>query len=114
MAKSPEPEFKFKPHLPNSDSAHKTAASLTFDLHYAQLGLVQRWDWQRYCRLAAFLELTVYELGSLLCITHRRVISRKSGSRFLPTECLLLTMLEAQAMKSYGADVIENPLPKLQ
>ena len=102
--------MKFPAILQNRQSLHASPASLRFDIHYARLGVIARWDWQRYVRLAAFLNLTVYELGSLICLPHSRVTLTQKKNKFPGPAALLLTLLEAQAVAKMG-DVIENPFP---
>ena len=107
-----EAKHIFKPVLLNRLSKYATATSLYFDIHYAQLGIIPRWDWQRFVRLAIFLELTVHELGSLVCVSHASLQRSEQSNRFHGSTALVLTLLEAQAMKDYGGDVISNPIPK--
>lgn len=102
---------KFKPVLPNRESRHKTAASLRFDLHYSHLGIIERWDRDRYDRLCLFLNLTRYELASFICWPHSQVDGAIERNRFRGPVCLLLTLIEAQAMRNY-TQVIKNPFPK--
>lgn len=99
-------------HLPivaNPVSKHKTAASLRIELHYAKLGIIARWDWERYQRLAAFLNVTVHELASVLCMPHKAVEVARQSNRFPGPVCLLLTLLEAQSMEKYTDDIIKDP-----
>ena len=103
---------KFAPILPNRHSPHQTPASLRVDLRYAELGIVARWDWDRYLRLAAFLNYTPYELASVICIPHGRLWRCQRRNRFPGPAALLLTLLEAQAMKDYSEDIIANPFPR--
>lgn len=99
----------YPPLIPNPASRHKTPASVQVELHYAKLGVIARWDWLRYCRLARFLGLTVYELGSHLCTSHKTIDAAKEHNRFPGAVCLLLTMLEAQVMHKFTDDVIKDP-----
>jgi hypothetical protein len=98
--------------IPNVRSCYRTTATLSFDLHYAQLEVVRRWDRDRYLRLCAFLQLTPYELASLICWRHVEVNVAIKNSNFPGPVALLLTMIEAQAMINHSKDVIANPLPK--
>lgn len=101
----------YPPILQNKNSRHKTPASLRFDLHYAKIGVIARWDWSRYIRLATFLTLTPTELASLICMPHAHLDSAERNNRFAGPACLLLTLLEAQAMANYTNDVLANPFP---
>jgi hypothetical protein len=99
----------FAPFVANPVSKHKTAASLRIELHYAKLGIIARWDWERYTRLAAFLDLTVYELASHICWAHKAVDVARQANRFPGPVCLLLTLLEAQAMHKFSDDIVADP-----
>lgn len=107
--------------LPNTGSKFQTPASLKIDLHYAKLDLFTRWNYERFLRLAAFLQLTPYELGSLACITHRQVDTfRAANTLSVGTRksknyaaALILTVLEGHTCKAWTEDVIENPFPSL-
>lgn len=90
-----------------------TPASHLIDGHYADLGVVRRWTWDRYQRLAAFLNLTEAELASLICMPHGHLPGAKGLNVFPGPAALLLTLIEAQAMKGYSADIIPDPIAKL-
>lgn len=103
--------------LPNVNSAHRTPASLMVDLHYARLCLVERWDWTRFVRLANFLQITPWELASLAMIRHDALDGYKLRG-VLPVKnpqptAMILTLLEAQALKGWVNDIIPNPWPSL-
>lgn len=103
--------------LPNLQSAHQTVASRLVDTHFARLGLVQRWTWDRFIRLANFLEMTPWELASMVMLKHDAVESYKRRSQ-LPVRnpqptAFLLTLIESRAMKGWTTDIIENPFPNL-
>ncbi len=98
--------------IQNIGSRHRTSATLSFDIHYAQLEVIRRWDRDRYLRLCAFLQLTPHELASLICWRHCEVNVAVENSNFPGPVALLLTMIEAQAMINHSKDVIANPLPK--
>lgn len=99
--------------LPNQKSQNQTSGSLRFDVHYVRMRLIERWDVRRYERLAGFLNLTRHELASLLCIRHAGLDKHLRTGRFPGTACLLLTILEAQALKDYVNDVEPNAIPPL-
>lgn len=107
-------EKVWPPVLQNSKSKLQTPASLLFDLHYAKLGIIPRWDWDRFNRLARFLNITIGELASLVLLPHSylRSTAFPLHNRLPGSTCLLLTLIEAQMMKSYTDDIIENPIPK--
>ena len=100
-----------RPVFQNRGSKHRTPRSYTFDLHYADLGVISRWDRDRYYRLCSFLQLTPYELASMICWPHSQVDSAVANSKFPGPVALLLTLVEAQVMQNYTRDVILNPLP---
>lgn len=102
----------------NSGSIHQTTASLLIDLHYENLQLINRWNWVRFARLCNFMQLTPYELGSLVLMRHDVVDQyRNQGTTYLihgsRATVLLLTLIEAYMMKGWTDDIVENPLPSL-
>ena len=109
------PELK----LPNEGSRCQTPASLQTDLRYAQLHIWKRMTWERYVRLAAFLNVTPAELASIVCVPHRALESFErrnhlyNGHAADRAAALLLTLLESHVAKEFTQDVIENPLPDL-
>lgn len=106
--------------LPNAGEKTQTPSTLRIDLHYEMLGIYRRWNWERFSRLAAFLNVTPYELGSTACITHKQVTAFKEKNRLLlaarvphRAAALLLTVIEWNACKEFTNDVIANPFPNL-
>ena len=99
--------------FPNRKSPFRTPASLLFDVHYAKLGILCRWDWARYNRLCSFLQFTPAEMASLVMLRHSHLAGAKRDNVFSGPVALLLTLIEAQAMSAYTKDVIAEPLPKL-
>ena len=102
--------------LPNAGSKTQTPASLSIDLHYEHLKIHGRWNWERFLRLSAFLNVTPSELGSIVCLKHEQVQRFKERNMLpvaLRSACLVLTLLEAHCCKSYMNDVIENPFSDL-
>jgi len=105
--------------IPNRGSTNQTPASLQIDLHYAKNEIYTRWNYERFLRLAAFLKLTPYELGSLACIPHRHVDQfrdcnvLKAGRSRNYAAALVLTILEAHVCKAFTDDIVENPFPNL-
>ncbi len=95
--------------LPNRGSPLATPASLNIDIHYARLGIKTRWTWERFIRLAGFLNYTPAELASVICLTHRTMAVCQKQNWFSGPACLLLTMLEARAAADYLPDVIKDP-----
>lgn len=98
--------------VPNKGSRLQTPASLNIDVHYAQLNVIRRWNWERFHRLAAFLNLTHGELASLICLPHRHLKGIRARNVFPGPAALLLTLLEAQVLASYSNDIIPNPFPQ--
>ena len=95
--------------LPNGCSPLATPASTAIDLHYARIGIRHRWTWERYIRLAGFLNYTPAELASVICVRHSTLRVLQRENRFTGPACLLLTMLEARAAAAYIPDVIKDP-----
>jgi hypothetical protein len=102
---------------PNARSKHRSPTSLAIDAHYAGLCLADRWTWERYTRLAAFLRLTVFELASLALIPHAR-IDRWRRDFVFPFDpdvayahAMILTLIESNVLREYTKDVIANPFP---
>jgi len=113
-------EITYLAPLPNEGSPHETPASIAIDVHYSNLLLYERWTYDRFVRLCAFLRVTEYEMASLVMMPHawvprferdNRVPGAKQGAgRAL---LLILTILEAKLLHDYTRDVIDNPFPRL-
>lgn len=110
----------YLPPLPNSGSDHTTATTKLLDLHYSNLRIAERWNYERVERLCSVLKITPYELASLVCMPHAYLDKLRDTDR-LPAISegggraigLLLTMIEARILKKLCPDVIENPIPHL-
>lgn len=107
------------PPLPNEGSKLQTANTLRIDVHYANLLLVERWTWDRFNRLAAFLQISHAELASAVTLPHR-YLDRYASSNRIPNRdgngraiALLLTLLETHCCSEWTNDVIRNPFPDL-
>lgn len=105
--------------LPNLGSPDQTPASLAIDIHYMNLMLIQRWDWERYVRLCTFLKMTACEVASLVLLPHKSVTGYKQKN-VLPLRrahalsvALNLTLLEAYLMRGLSEDIVEQPFPDL-
>lgn len=110
---------KYTPSLPNPGSEGQTPASLAIDIHYMNLLLVERWNWDRYLKLCLFLKMTEYEVASLVRLPHK-CIERYRETCLLPMRggfcesvALTLTILEAYLMKGLTSDIVENIFPNL-
>lgn len=107
----------YEPPLPNAKSDVTTPASRLLDIHYANLLLIERWNWDRYITLCQFLKLTPAELASLCLMPHAWLERFKEENRIPHTAggaravAFILTLIEAHAMKAISKDVIENPFP---
>lgn len=105
--------------LPNAGSKLATPASLKIDLHYARLRIWERWDWERFVRLAKFLQITPVELASLACLPHRDLENFQKRNRLFIARrknvaaALVLTLIEAHCCTAFTKDVLENPFPDL-
>lgn len=105
--------------LPNRDSDIQTPASLKIDLRYAKLQIYDRWTYDRFVRLATFLNLTAGELASLACIPHRSLptFERRNRLKVGPGKnygsAFLLTLIEAHVCREWTHDIIANPFPDL-
>lgn len=106
--------------LPNHGSKNATPASLKIDLHYAKRDIFTRWNFERFLRLAAFLKLTPYELGSLAGIAHKDVdLFREANvlvdfrNRRHYAAAILLTNFEWHATKAFTDDVVNDVFPNL-
>jgi hypothetical protein len=106
--------LKTKKILRNKGSPFETPASTLIDLHYAQLRIVQRWDWERFERLCTFLRLTPGELASLVCLRHSHIPGIRDNNVFPESVALLLTLIEADVLKDYAPhETIQKPFPSL-
>lgn len=110
----------YLPPLPNAASEFRTATTTLIDLHYSNLRIAERWDWDRFQRLCSFLKVTEYELASLVLCPHdwipkfrehnRIPCSVSGGGRAV---AMMLTVLEAKVLRRLVPDVIDEPMPNL-
>jgi hypothetical protein len=111
-----ELEFVVRNH-PNSGSPNGSPRSAIIDAYYARLLLVDRWTWNRFCRLATFLKLTHYELASLALIPHlyvkkwedEYIFPVKNKSAY--AHAMILTLIESNVLDNYTKDVVKQPFP---
>lgn len=105
--------------LPNSGSKHASPASLKIDLHYAHLRIWDRWNWERFVRLAKFLNVTLPELASIACIPHDQIDNFERRNRLMQGQvpnraaALVLTVLEHHVCREFTKDTVPNPFPNL-
>lgn len=71
-----------------------TASSLLCDTHYAKLGIQGAWDQARVLRLCGIMQVTQYELASLILLSHRQMDNFMERDLFPGTVCLLFTVME--------------------
>lgn len=109
----------FVPTLVNEGSDGQTPSSLAIDVHYLNLMLVERWNWERYIRLCVFLKMTEYELASLVRLPHK-YIPKYEERYILPlarghaeSVALLLTIIETHFMLGKADDVIASIFPRV-
>lgn len=112
-------KFGYIPDLPNQGSPLQTPSTLLIDVHYAKLLLVERWTWERFNRMCAFLRISPAELASAVLMPHKMLETYQRNNR-IPNRfgsarpiALLLTLLESHCCRQMTKDVIENPFPKL-
>src|SRR5690348_14518707 len=103
----------YLPPLPNAASEHRTATTTLIDIHYSNLRIAERWTWERFERLCSVLQLTPYELASLVCMPHDSVGKLREHGRIPGSVSgggraigMLLTLLEARILKKTVPDVI--------
>jgi len=112
-------KFGYVPDLPNQGSRLQTPSTLLIDVHYSKLLLVERWTWERFTRLCAFLQISPAELASSVLMPHDYLLNYERTNRIhrsravaLPI-ALLLTCLELRCCGEMTNDVIRNPFPDL-
>jgi hypothetical protein len=113
-------KFGYIPDLPNNGSPLQTPSTLLVDVHYAKLLLVERWTWERFTRLCAFLRISEAELASAVLMPHKMIPVYKQKNK-IPNRAgsarpiaLLLTLLEHHCMGAMTKDTIANPFPSFQ
>ena len=98
--------------LPKDAHLEPTLGSRRIDLHYAKLGIPQRWTWDRFSLLCSVLRVTHLELASVVCLPSAALKRAFFANQFPGPAALLLTLIEADVMKGI-TDTIENPLASL-
>jgi hypothetical protein len=114
--RTPSHKFGDLQKIPNEDSPQRTVASVYIDAHYATLGLIDRWTWDKYTRFCEILRWTPYEVASLVGMPHTAVDRFQHNDMLTGPGALAwaihLTNLEWTLMKDYVAGAV-NPFPKL-
>lgn len=98
-----------------NEETHATPSSTLCDTHYAMLGIQGAWDSDRVLRLCGLLQMTRYELASLMMFPHRQMKKCMETGLFPGTVCLMMTLVENTCVpKGYLMDAIpgdeETPL----
>jgi hypothetical protein len=99
-------KFADIPTLPNVDSPYRTPTTLMIDARYSELMLIDRWTWDRFARLCQYLEMTAYEMASIVMMPHHSVEKWKE-SNILTCQsarhiALLLTLIEFNVCRELG------------
>lgn len=104
----------------NLGSKGQTAASVMLDTHWSMMRLESRWTWERFVRLAKFLEMTPYELASLVMLRHQDVPSYLERGMMHPKHrttrliALFLQLVENHVMGAWDPAVVLDPFPHLK
>lgn len=98
-------QTKTKTKKPKKLKGEHTSASLLISARYAKLNIRSRWSKKRVDRLCRFLNITRFELETLVGSKVERV---DDGKMLNMTTCLLLTLLESTYLKNYTKDVVDN------
>lgn len=112
-------KFGYRPDLPNVGSRFQTPSTLLIDVHYNKLLLVERWTWERFIRLCAFLQISEGELASAVLMPHQYLGPYETSNHIHHSRAraapiaLLLTLLEHHCCGAMTKDTIENPFPNL-
>ena len=77
-----------------------TPSSLLCDIHYAKIRVQSVWDPERVLRLCGLLQLTRYELASLIHYPHQQMDKSMKAEVFPGTVCLMFSILENQFVAS--------------
>jgi len=87
-----------------------TPVSVLVDIHYAKLGVQGAWNRERVLRLCGWLQLTRYELASLIMLPHKQMDKYMAKDIFPGPAALLLSILENHLMSGVLQDAIpEDP-----
>lgn len=74
----------------------ETPASVLCDTHYAKIGVQAAWDPERVLRLCGLLQLTRYELASMILFPHAQMKQCMKEGLFPGTVCLMFSIIENQ------------------
>jgi hypothetical protein len=83
---------------------------LAIELHYKRLNLQDKWNERRIKRLCGFLRITIEELAAILGINEKTFFNQLASRRIYMSACILLTILEHQAIGGYVDDTIPDVL----
>lgn len=112
-------KFGYVPDLPNQGSPLQTPSTLLIDVHYSKLMLVERWTWERFTRLCAFLRISPAELASSVLMPHSYLEAYERSNRIHRNRtvslalALHLTCLELRCCGEMTNDVVRQPFPNL-
>jgi hypothetical protein len=81
---------------------------LLIETHYERLRIKKRWDKKRLERLCGYLQVTKYELASLVGVPHTIFDWRYSIGKLSTSAYLMLTILESRYLKEYVKDTIQD------
>ncbi len=84
--------------------------SLLIDLHYKEVGLLERWDTRRVERLCSILNVTWRELASMMMHDHVEMENNRKDGKFPGPICILMTLIENHAISEIVPDPIDEPM----
>ena len=84
-----------------------TAASRLIDAHYETRGVRKVWTFARIKRLARALNLTLYEVASLIGMPHSSFVTYAEKRQLGGPTCVLLTLLEHTLLSGVYSDTID-------
>ena len=100
--------IKAKKSTKKKKKSTNTPASLVIDAHYERLNIRRRWDKKRLERICGFLQVTKYELASLIGVKHTIFDWKYRDGKLSTSAYLLLTILESKYLSEYVNDTIKD------
>jgi len=85
-----------------------TPGSHMVDIHYKQMGIDKLWTTARVARMCRYLNITEYELASLIMLPHKDMKNYLEKGRFPGIVCWCLTLMELCLLPEKMKDSISN------
>lgn len=106
VAKKPKIPKDIEPVCNEGDQV--TPGSIQADIHFRDLQLQETWDSKRVLRMCGWLQITEYELASMVMFPHDEMKKCMKKGIFPGPVCILFSLVENHVMR----ESIVDPVPE--